>query len=104
MNNAHFWRVCYPRYLQHIHSPYWYDLKERRSALVGGRCEKCGCSDKSALELHHVRPYRDCLFRETVDDVALWCGPCHSAEHGTTRRKVEYIDASELGISDSWEL
>ncbi len=95
----------YQKYIDHIHSDYWYDLKERRlRERANFRCERCGNTEAEAgatLELHHARPYRECLFRETVEDVEVLCWRCHSAHSGTTRDRGRYSEPSVP--DDQWD-
>ena len=40
------------------HREYRARTKARAIALKGGRCERCGFADQSALRFHHTRPLR----------------------------------------------
>ncbi len=97
---------AYARYLAHLHSDFWYSLKEERLRLCGRKCERCGKSADEAgvscLEAHHARPYRDCLFKETVSDIRILCPKCHSTESGTTRTRVELTATEHLGVDFTW--
>ena len=56
------------RYIAHLASPYWAELKRKVTARRGNKCERCGKSG-CGLDLHH-KHYRT-LGRERQKDVML---------------------------------
>jgi|688.fasta_scaffold252563_3 hypothetical protein len=63
------------RYIAHLASPYWAELKRKVTARRGNKCERCGKSG-CGLDLHH-KHYRT-LGRERQKDVMLLCrADCH---------------------------
>ena len=62
------------RYVRHINSPYWKELKKKVIARRGERCEMCLKSGQQ-LDLHH-KHYKT-FGRERQKDVQLLCRPCH---------------------------
>lgn len=68
------WRA---RYIRHLNSSEWYDLKKKVMERSGGACE--GCRDYLIEEIHH-------LTYEHMGHEFLWelvgvCGKCHGRYH-----------------------
>lgn len=61
----------------YLQSQYWHTLKAERLVIAGHVCEHCRCT--ANLQLHHTH-YANLGF-DTVDDVAILCGSCHSKLH-----------------------
>jgi len=62
---------------QHLGSDYWHQLKQKRTKIASGICERCGSAEN--LELHHIHYLS--LGSEDIDDVRLVCRDCHQAIH-----------------------
>jgi len=62
------------RYIEHINSAYWKELKRKVIARRGCKCEACGAVDAS-LDMHHK--HYQTFPRERQKDVQLLCRPCH---------------------------
>jgi 5-methylcytosine-specific restriction endonuclease McrA len=63
-----------------------YALKKRFQIMTefGGRCQKCGYSDKRALEFHHIGKrdgMTDYLNKDLWNRLVLLCANCHHLEH-----------------------
>lgn len=64
-------------YLSYLESDHWRELKNRKSAEVGWRCQFCDGDHR--IHGHHVnyRNYMDC----TTEDILLLCEECHFYLH-----------------------
>jgi 5-methylcytosine-specific restriction endonuclease McrA len=62
------------RYLKHLHSARWRNMRRDFMRLRGPKCERCGiCYGR--LCLHHKTYAR--LGRELIADLELLCCDCH---------------------------
>jgi hypothetical protein len=66
------------RYALFLASEFWKELS-RRTRLIVGRCERCGC--RHNLQSHH-RFYRENWYDTTLSDLEVLCRPCHEKAHG----------------------
>ena len=69
------------RYLEHLQSPRWSELRRQVYLRAGGICE--GCGKRPIAEVHH-------LSYEHLGNEFLWelkglCSPCHERLHGIAR-------------------
>lgn len=64
-------------YEAYIRSPEWQKFREKAFAALGRICSKCG-SGKN-LHVHHLHYMT--FKRETIQDVAILCEPCHMDVH-----------------------
>jgi hypothetical protein len=72
------------RYLEHIKSARWADLKQKVIKRRGHQCERCA-NTQCALDLHHEH-YRT-FGRERQKDVRLLCRPCHRIEDSLRKKR-----------------
>jgi hypothetical protein len=102
------WRQQYSQLLK---SNKWRELKRKKAALVGNKCQKC--SQTTGFDLHHLH-YEKPLGTETLKDVELVCYHCHpSADRARERQRAEALaeaadDAKKRGrwarrqFGDGW--
>lgn len=75
--------------------------------LLGGKCEKCGCTDVRILEFHHIDPnkkefticdirnLRWSIIEREIQKCILLCSNCHSILHDTSNLQCEYRKFSD---------
>jgi hypothetical protein len=61
---------------------YWQNVRHRKFAAVGWRCEGCGTATR-LLEAHHL--HYDTLGFEELSDLQALCRGCHENAHQDTR-------------------
>ena len=68
-------------YDEYLHSPEWWELRERVITRAGGRCE--GCGKWQAQHVHHLTyAHRGCEF---LFELVALCRDCHDRVHGRGR-------------------
>lgn len=78
------------RYLAYLKSNEWRCVRRIALHAAGHRCQLCASTNK--LQVHH-KTYEN-IERETLDDVIVLCGICHSKFHG----KLAHITGD-----DAWD-
>jgi len=83
--------------------------KIRAIKLLGGKCNRCGCSDLIALDFHHLRDkYKDfnklkslrwSIIRKEIAKCELLCANCHGEEHYKNGRNGKEVTVFMLNRS-----
>src|SRR3989304_6980512 len=66
-------------YEVYLDSPVWKKLAKAARWAAGYKCDQCGFT--SGLHVHHQR-YPKVWGEETLEDLIVLCGYCHSKGHG----------------------
>lgn len=69
--------MAWIEYDKYIHSIAWLYLRNKRLAIDGLKCARCG---RPAKDVHHLR-YPSVLGTERMEDLISLCRECHSLEH-----------------------
>jgi len=78
------------RYMEHLRSDRWAELKQKVINRRGRKCERCNAGEKP-LDLHH-KHYKT-FGNERQKDVVLLCRECHRAEDVERKRRGEAAKA-----------
>lgn len=70
-------------YAEYLKTPHWKDLRARKIAACGPRCQDCG--NTRTIQVHHLR-YRN-IFDVLLDDLKVVCRVCHEKIHGLVQPK-----------------
>ena len=92
-------RQEYERYLR---SAKWKKKRSRAIRRAGNKCQRCGASKWSKLEVHHLTYER--LGKEADTDLMVLCQKCHRETHSDTNdlyfRRKRLLE----GASDNWKI
>lgn len=72
-----FAKTNYAKYLNHLQSPYWKNIRKKALERDKYLCQ-C-CKNKSAQEVHHLTYIH--LGNENLDDLISYCKDCHKKMH-----------------------
>lgn len=72
-------------YDEYINSKEWRKFREKAFAALGRICSKCGSTNN--LHVHHLHYMT--FKRETIQDVAILCEPCHMDVHDPKKKPVK---------------
>jgi len=71
------------RYLCHLKSRYWRQIKKARKALDNHQCTQCSSTED--LTVHHITYER--LGKEDINDLITLCKVCHVNIHKIMRKE-----------------
>jgi len=73
-------------YREYLKTDHWKQFRASAHERDGGKCVKCGSTDRVQVHHHNYRfPFETC----TLEDVETLCLECHRREHGWAPREFE---------------